>query len=79
MKVIVTIYSYRYGEDIGVYATFEGAENARQDIADEWWEHEMPKSESKPVDRKKMADAYFEHMENHDEFFSVEECEVIGL
>lgn len=78
MKVYVTRYEHRHGSDTEVYATAEAAEAARQGIAADWWDKEMP-NEAKPEDRGELADIYFRRMAERDEFFSIEECEVWGI
>ena len=78
MKVFVTRYDHRHGSDIAVFATAEAAESSRQTIAYQWLEAEMPGPMPEAEPPNVIADLYFDHMQERDEFFSVEECDVEG-
>ena len=75
-KVWVARWDHRHGEEVRVFKTEAGACAWREDIADEWWEHEMPKGRAKPDDRSQAAEEYFDHMMMVDEFFNWDEVEV---
>lgn len=74
-EVYVAVYTHRHGEDIRVFASAEGIEGWRQDIAEEWWDDEI-KNEPRPADAEAAADRYFEIMEGRDEYFSYVKCPV---
>jgi hypothetical protein len=78
MKVWVATYQHRHGEDTRVFASEGDALQWREEIADEWWDTEMPKSRVKPEDSEALADEYWDYMEERDEFFKYEEIEVEG-
>lgn len=77
-KVIVAIYTHRHGTDVRVFATSEGANVWRNDLADEWWEREL--GTGLPTDKTpdEIAAAYWSAMESRDEFFETEEHEVVS-
>lgn len=79
MKVWVTNYQHRHGEAIVVYATKKLAEEAREGIAVEWWDREIGNTLLKPTNLAELADAYFDFMADRDEWFYIEEHDVIGL
>lgn len=62
MKVFVTIWFHRYGEDVAVRSTREKAEEDRQRVAAENWDQEIGPDTPKPEDPVALADAYFEIM-----------------
>ena len=77
MKVYVAKYTTKHDDYICVFTTAERANKWRQDIAEEWWGDEFS-GQKAPDDPEKKADEYFEKMmEYGDEFFTIEEHEVI--
>lgn len=77
MRVYVAVYEHNHGEDISVYATKEGANKWRAQLADEWWSHEFP-YDMPPNDPGLKADVYWDKMaENGEEFFNIHECDVV--
>lgn len=79
MKVYVAVFSHRHGTDLTAYATAELANEAAFEIADEWWEREMPTWQKRPDSRKELADQYWERMTDHGESFEVQELEIEGM
>lgn len=79
MKVFVTVWSHRHGEDITVFDSAEKAELHRQSIAQNEWESEMEKPMPEAEPPNVIADLYFDKMGDQwskSEFFTVHECEV---
>jgi hypothetical protein len=76
-KVWVATYQHRHGEDTQVFATSAAASVWKNDIADTWWEKELP-STPRPENEDTLGDVYFEMLEDRDEYFNVGEYEVIG-
>lgn len=78
MFVFVATYEHKHGRDTSVYATAARAESWRRNIAANSW-HEVMDG-APPEDPAEAADAYFARgNEIGDEFFNVEECEVMGF
>ena len=79
-RVIVATYSHKHGEDVRVFASDDGAEAWRQEIARAWsadWYSTKTHGEILPDDPAERADAYFDEMsERGTEFFRTESCEV---
>lgn len=75
MKVHVVIYEHRHGTSVSAYSTAEAAEQARLDIAANWWDTEIATHHPKPTDPKELADVYFEIID--DELFHIHELEVL--
>ena len=73
MKVWVASYEYPYGIDLLAFETVDGAELWRQQIAEEWFDQELPDLD-KPTDPVDLADTYFGNV--YGEYFSFSECEV---
>lgn len=73
----VAVYEHKYSMDTYAFTTYEGAESLRQRSADEFWEAEMG-DRPKPDDAEEMADAYFDEMGEHGEFFSIEQVPLRG-
>lgn len=60
---VATYDSSEFGVQIAVFASPEGAEKWRQEIAAEWFDMEWPDLE-KPTDPAALADAYFNEFNN---------------
>lgn len=73
----VAVYEHRYGMDTHAFTTCAGAESLRQRIADEYWEAEMGDL-PKPDDAEEMAEAYFNEMSSHGEYFTIQETTLQG-
>ena len=73
MNVIVALYEHRFGLDCRVFARPEQAEVWRQDIAQNWWERELP-DEDMPTNPVVAANDYFALVTK--ESFKVRELEV---
>ncbi|PWT72132.1 MAG: hypothetical protein C5B60_09900 [Chloroflexi bacterium] len=77
--VYVLQYVHKHGEDISVYASESAAYRAVQEIAERWWEKEMPEGRAMPSDREKMAEEYFDQMSEYGgEYYEILACEVRG-
>lgn len=74
MNVFVATYEHRHGRDISVFKTREGAEAWAISLATEYWEAELGQRPM-PADGSDLADEYFHLVD--DEYFDVEECEVV--
>lgn len=76
MQVYVTIHSHKYGEDVAVYRTSKGAEQARIDIADENW-RDAYHEKLKPDDKDRMAQMFWDYMRDYgEEWFSISVCDL---
>lgn len=76
MKIYVATYDHEYGIDVRAFKNPQSAENWKNEIANEWWDHEFPDEEKPETDT---GDEYFHLMCNRNgdaEFFSVNLCEV---
>lgn len=73
--VWVCTYGNKHGTDVSVFTSAEAAERYRQEVADDWWELELPTDRIKPDDPAEAADEYFEFMEGY-ETFTISEAEV---
>ncbi len=75
MKVYVATYEHRYGSDVRVFSTEEGASAWLDALADKYWEDELP---HKPKPTENIGRAYFDVMsEAYDpEYFNIKACEV---
>ena len=76
MKVYVAVYETDYGTDIWVLSGRAKAQDKKDQLADEWWEHEFP---DEPKPEGPAGDAYFSLMLNgvgNAEYFSVYEREI---
>lgn len=74
MRVHVAIFSHKHGQDVSVFADAQGAEQARRDIAADWWDKEVKNREPKPKDEKELADRYYAIT---GETYSVYDCNVV--
>lgn len=72
--VWVATYSHRYGSDVSVFATKEGAEKWREEIADNWFDHELH-AMNRPDTKVRLADVYFANVP--DESFTIEQMPVL--
>lgn len=79
-RVIVARYEHAHGEDVRMFASDDGAEAWRQEIARQWsadWYSNKTDGEKLPDDPAARADAYFDLMsERGSEFFNTESFEV---
>jgi len=74
--VYVTVYSHKYGEDIHVWQSIESALNYKNQIAETWWDDELP-DEPRPEDASEIGEQYFLLMGDYgNEWFSLNKCEV---
>ena len=72
--VWVATYSHKYGSDVSVFATKEGAEKCREEIAETWFEHELH-AMHRPDTARRLADVYFSNVA--DESFTIERMPVL--
>lgn len=76
MNVFVTLYQHRHGTDVDVFRTREAAEQLRVQIAQEWFDEELP-DQKKPDNPDELADVYFKKVGERmgrEEWFEVREC-----
>lgn len=73
----VAVYEHKYGMDTHAFTTHAEAEGMRRRIADWFWEAEMGDL-PKPEDPEEMADAYFNEMGDHGEFFNIQQVPLQG-
>ena len=71
--VYLAKYEHKHGEDSRIFATEEGAERWRREIASSYWSSCFRDVES-PDDPKERADLYFANMEER-EWFNVEKVD----
>lgn len=77
MQVYVAIFSHKFGEDVSVYRTSEGAEKWRITLADDYWHDAFGMDYEKPKDEEKMAQMYWDAMrDNGEEWFSIQACQI---
>src|SRR5262249_35201749 len=55
--VWIATYEHKHGKDVRVFASQAAAEAWKQELATEWWDHEM--EEEMPRDRVDAAETYF--------------------
>ena len=73
----VAVFEHRHGMDTFACTTRLAAEIIREGVAAQFWEAEMGDL-PKPSDPEELADAYFDEMGNHGEFFSIQETTLQG-
>lgn len=73
----VAVYEHKHGMDTFACTTRLAAEILREGVAAQFWEAEMGDL-PKPSDPDELADAYFDEMGNHGEFFSIQETTLQG-
>lgn len=73
----VAVYEHKYGTDTFACTTRLAAEILREGVAAQSWEAEMG-TLPKPSDPEELADAYFDEMGSHGEFFSIQETTLQG-
>ena len=73
----VAVYEHKYGMDTHAFTTHAEAEGMRRRIADWFWEAEMGDL-PKPEDPDELAEAYFNEMSSHGEFFTIHETTLQG-
>ena len=73
----VAVFEHKHGMDTFALTSFEAAENLRNSIAAEFWETEMGDL-PKPEDPDELAEAYFNEMSSHGEFFTIHETTLQG-
>ena len=73
----VAVYEHKYGTDTFACTTRLAAEILREGVAAQSWGAEMG-SLPKPSDPEELADAYFDEMGSHGEFFSIQETILQG-
>lgn len=73
----VAVYEHKYGMDTFACTTRLAAEILREGVADQFWEAEMGDL-PRPSDSEELADAYFEEMGSHCEFFTIHETTLRG-
>lgn len=77
--IFVAIWTHKHGTDVKAFRSKAGAENWRQEIAQDNWDDEtrgMPQQPSKPEEPAELADRYFEMLADRGgnaEYFDVEE------
>ena len=79
MDVYATCYEHECGTDLQVFATYEGAEKRRSEIAAEWWDKEFPDDEA-PTDFIELGEKYFQLMGDRcgpAEFLTIQKCKVV--
>lgn len=67
------VYEHRHGTDIAAYSSEAAADAAREALAREQWEHELPDD---PMPGTDVADAYFDLMAERGEWFEVRAVQV---
>ena len=77
-QIWVLVFEHKHGMDVTAYTTQQAAERARQGIAAEFWEDEMPEDLPRPEDPEELADAYFDEMSNHGEYLTIQETTLQG-
>lgn len=73
----VAVYEHKYGMDTFACTTRLAAEIIREGVAAQFWEAEMG-TLPKPSDPEELADAYFDEMGSHGEFFTIQETTLQG-
>lgn len=73
----VAVYEHKYGMDTFACTTRLAAEILREGVADQFWEAEMGDL-PRPSDSEELADAYFDEMGSHGEFFTIHETTLRG-
>lgn len=73
----VAVYEHKYGMDTFACTTRLAAEILREGVAAQSWEAEMGDL-PKPSDPEELADAYFDEMGSHGEFFTIHETTLQG-
>ena len=79
MKVFITIWFHRHGEDVAAFSTREKAELCRQQVAVKNWDQEIGSKRRKPKDPTVLADTYFDIMGDaprRPEYFEIHELGV---
>ena len=75
--VFLATYNHKHGSDVRAFKTQDGADRWRREIADEWWDQEMPANAPKPEDSEARAAAYWAKMEENDrESFDVNAIDI---
>jgi len=73
-SVFVAVYSYKYGEDIRVFATHDAALAWRDSIGEAYFQREFPHDEKPAND---VGESYFNlQAECGDEWFSITEAQI---
>ena len=73
----VAVYEHKYGTDTFACTTRLAAEILREGVAAQSWEAEMG-TLPRPSDSEELADAYFDEMGSHGEFFTIHETTLRG-
>lgn len=73
----VAVYEHKHGMDTFACTTRLAAEILREGVAAQFWEAEMGDL-PKPSDPEELADAYFDEMGSHGEFFTIQETTLQG-
>lgn len=73
----VAVFEHKHGMDTFALTSRAAAEALRRVIAADFWETEMGDL-PKPDDAEEMADAYFDEMSSHGEFFTIHETTLQG-
>lgn len=76
--IYVAVFEHRHGVDVSAFRTEDQAEALRQRIASDYWDQEMPDWVERPEDPGELADAYFEEMGYHGEYFHIHPTELQG-
>lgn len=79
MRIFVALYEHRHGTDIRAFTTRVQAWNWKDEIAEEWWDHEFP-DEDRPAEG--IGDEYFSMIgaRGDGKYFTIEEVELeVGL
>lgn len=69
--VWICVYEHKHGMNTWAFTSEAAAAQHRQFIAESWWAEEMPEGTEKPEDPDEMADAYFDEMGAHGEFYTI--------
>lgn len=73
----VAVFEHKHGMDTFACTTRLAAEILREGVAAQFWEAEMGDL-PKPSDPEELADAYFDEMGSHGEFFTIQETTLQG-
>lgn len=60
--VYVATWGHKHGNYIRIFKSKQGALNWRTELANDFWDDEMPKDTPRPEDPQAMADEYWGYM-----------------
>lgn len=77
-SVWVLVLEHPYGMGVRTYTTWQAAKQARQGLAADSWDAEMPGNLPRPEDPADLADAYFEEMGDYGQYATIYETTLRG-